>query len=209
MGPLISRKRLIFLAVILLPVLLYAFRTKVLAGMGGFLVIHDKIEPADIIFLLNGDTTTRPNHAAALVHQGLAPKVVIARVEDSENVQLGAYPNPTDTMIVVLRKLGLEESQIVQLRPPRGVNHTMDEAKALLVYSREHPLRKVIIVTSDLHSRRARYTFRKVLSGTGVKVMMSPISDLKYGADNWWRLEDGVIGFQNEYLKLAYYYLKY
>ena len=209
MRPLISRKRLILLAVILVPVLLYAFRTRVLAGMGGFLVIHDKIEPADIIFLLNGDTTTRPKHAAELVHQGFAPKVVIARVEDSENVQLGAYPNPTDTMIVVLRKLGLEESQIVQLRPPRGVNHTMDEAKALLVYSREHPLRKVIIVTSDLHSRRARYTFRKVLSGTGVKVMMSPISDLKYGADNWWRLEDGVIGFQNEYLKLAYYYVKY
>ena len=85
----------------------------------------------------------------------------------------------------------------------------MDEAKALLVYSREHPLRKVIIVTSDLHSRRARYTFRKVLSGTGVKIMMAPISDLKYGADNWWQLEDGVIGLQNEYLKLAYYYIKY
>jgi len=103
------------LTVILLPVLLYVFRIRLLVGMADFLVIHDKIEPADIVFLLNGDTTTRPNQAAALIHQGLAPKVVIARVEDSKNVELGAYPNPTDTMIVVLRKLGLEESQIVQL----------------------------------------------------------------------------------------------
>jgi uncharacterized SAM-binding protein YcdF (DUF218 family) len=205
----ISRKWLVLFVVILLPVILYAFRTSALTEVGNFLVISDRIEPANIIFLLNGDTTTRPYHAAELLHQGLAPKVVIARMEDSESVKLGAYPNPTDSNIAVLRKLGLMDSQIVELRPPVGVQHTVDEAEALLAYSREHPLRKVIIVTSDLHSRRARYTFRRVLSGTGVKLMLSPVRDLKYGADNWWRLEDGIIGCQNEYLKLAYYYVKY
>jgi uncharacterized SAM-binding protein YcdF (DUF218 family) len=209
MRPLVSFKRLLVLAENLLAAGLYTFRSTVLAGMGNFLVIHDRLEPADIIFLLNGDTTTRPYHAAELLHRGLAPKVVIARMEDSESVKLGAYPNPTDSNITVLKKLGLAESQIVELRPAVGVQHTVDEARALLVYSKEHPLRKVIIVTSDLHSRRARYTFRKALSGTGVKVMMAPIRDLKYGADNWWRLEDGIIGYQNEYLKLVYYRLKY
>jgi uncharacterized SAM-binding protein YcdF (DUF218 family) len=205
----ISRKWFVLLAVILLPVALYAFRNSVLAEMGNFLVINDPLAPADIIFLLNGDTTTRPYHAAELLHRGLAPKVVIARMEDSESVKLGAYPNPTDSNIAVLRKLGLTESQIVELRPPVGVQHTVDEAEALLTYSKDHPLRTVIIVTSDLHSRRARYTFRKVLSSTGAKLMLSPVRDLKYGADNWWRLEDGIIGCQNEYLKLAYYYAKY
>jgi uncharacterized SAM-binding protein YcdF (DUF218 family) len=205
----ISRKWFVLLTVILVPVLLYAFRTSLLREVGNFLVINDQLEPADIIMLLNGDTTTRPFHAAELLHRGLAPKVVIARMEDSESVKLGAYPNPTDSNIAVLRKLGLAESQIVELRPPVGVQHTVDEAEALLAYGREHPLRRVIIVTSDLHSRRARYTFRRVLSGTGVKLMLSPVSDLKYGANNWWRLEDGVIGCQNEYLKLAYYYVKY
>jgi len=209
MRPPISRKWFVLLAVLLLPALLYAFRTNVLREVGSFLVINDRLEPADIIMLLNGDTTTRPYHAAELLHRGLAPKVVIARMEDSESVKLGAYPNPTDSNIAVLRKLGLAESQIVELRPPVGVQHTVDEAEALLAYGREHPMSKIIIVTSDLHSRRARYTFRRVLSGTGAKLMMAPVSDLKYGADNWWRLEDGIIGCQNEYLKLAYYYAKY
>jgi uncharacterized SAM-binding protein YcdF (DUF218 family) len=204
-----SRKWFVLLAIVLVPVLLYAFRTSALREIGNFLVINDHLEPADIIMLLNGDTTTRPYHAAELLHQGLAPKVVIARMEDSESVKLGAYPNPTDSNIAVLRKLGLTESQIVELRPPVGVQHTVDEAEALRAYGREHPLHKVIIVTSDLHSRRARYTFRRILSGTGVKLMLAPVSDLKYGADNWWRMEDGIIGCQNEYLKLAYYYAKY
>ena len=209
MRRLIPRRRFILLAVVLLPVLVYVFRVRLLMAMGDFLVIHDRLEPADIVFLLNGDTTTRPNYAASLIRQGLAPKVVIARMEDSENVRLGAYANPTDTVIGVLKKLGLAESQILELDPPGGVNHTVDEAQALRAYYREHPLHKVILVTSDLHSRRARYTFRRVLAGSGVKLIMAPIPDLKYGAHNWWRLEDGVIGFQNEYLKLMFYYLKY
>jgi uncharacterized SAM-binding protein YcdF (DUF218 family) len=67
----------------------------------------------------------------------------------------------------------------------------------------------VIIVTSDLHSRRARFIFKKVLSGSPVQVMLAPISDRKYGANDWWKQEEGLIGCQNEYLKLVYYHLKY
>ena len=204
------RKLLILL---LLPVLLlaslYAFRNSALAAVGNFLVVRDQLEPADIIFLLNGDPTVRPAHAAELLHQGLARQVVIARAEDSEGVQFGAYPNVTDTNIVMLKSLGVPEDKIVQLRPPGGVKHTKDEADALLRYTREHSIHSVIIVTSDLHSRRTRFIFKKVLSGSPVRVMLAPISDRKYGANNWWKLEEGLIGCQNEYLKLVYYHLKY
>ena len=74
------RKLLILL---LLPVLLlaslYAFRNSALAAVGNFLVVRDKLEPADIIFLLNGEPTVRPAHAAELLYQGMARQVVIAR----------------------------------------------------------------------------------------------------------------------------------
>jgi len=210
MSKFLSRGRLILLvALILGAALLYVCRTNLLAGVGNFLVVSDKLERADIIFLLNGDTTTRPYHAAELFHQGWAPKVVIARMEDSESVLLGAYPNPTDSNIAVLKKLGVPEAGIEQLRPDKGVMHTADEAKALLAYVKNNPIHKVIIVTSDLHSRRSKYTFRKALRGTDVSVMLAPIPDLKYGANDWWRFEDGIIGCQNEYIKLLYYYYKY
>jgi uncharacterized SAM-binding protein YcdF (DUF218 family) len=134
---------------------------------------------------------------------------MIARSEDSIPVKAGVYPNVTDTSIAALRKFEVPATAIVQLQPPGGVAHTFDEAKALLEYLHEHPARKVIIVTSDLHSRRARFIFRRVLAGTQSQIMLAPVSDLKYGASNWWRSEDGVIGCQNEYIKLFYYHLRY
>jgi uncharacterized SAM-binding protein YcdF (DUF218 family) len=190
-------------------VVLFAGRNALLPAIGNLLVVQDSLEHADLIFLLNGDTTTRPYHASDLYKQGWAPRVVIARMEDSEGVRLGAYPNPTDSNISVLKGTGVPESAIVELRPPQGVMHTIDEARALREYLQTNHLRKVILVTSDLHSRRSRYTFMKALAGTGVELRMAPIPDRKYGAANWWRSEDGLIGCQNEYIKLLYYYYRY
>lgn len=205
-----SRRRWFLTAAFLaIPVLLFVFRANLLAATGNFLVVEDTLEPTDIIFLLNGDTTTRPYHASQLFHKSLGRKIVIARMEDSESVKLGAYPNPTDSNIKVLEQKGVPEADIIQLRPPKGVMHTIDEAYALLTYIQENRIHSVILVTSDLHSRRSRYTFRKVLQSTGVRLLMSPTPDLKYGAADWWRSEDGIIGLQNEYIKLLYYYYKY
>ena len=103
----------------------------------------------------------------------------------------------------------MPEEKILQLKPAGGVSHTYDEAKALLGYYRTKSFGKVIVVTSDLHSRRASFIFHRMFSRTPVQIGMAPVADLKYGADNWWTMEDGVIGCQNEYLKLFYYHLKY
>ena len=207
-----SSRRLRFVLAVL-PLLLvaaaYGFRVQLLAAIGHFLVIHDRIQPVDIIFLLNGDPTIRPYQAAQLFQKRIASKVLIARAEDSPGVQMGAYPNVTDSNITMLKALGVPESGILELRPPGGVNSTFDEAKSLLAYCRDHAVRSVVIVTSDLHSRRARYIFRKELRSARVKILMAPISDRKYGADNWWTMEDGVVGCENEYLKLLYYHWKY
>jgi uncharacterized SAM-binding protein YcdF (DUF218 family) len=192
---------------------LYAARGAILPAIGNLLVVRDSPEHADLIFLLNGDTTTRPYHASLLYKQGRAPRVVIARMEDSESVLLGAYPNPTDSNISVLKGTGVPDASIVELRPPGGVMHTIDEARALRAYLEANHFRKVILVTSDLHSRRSRYTFSKVLgemdASNAVDLRMDPIPDRKYGAANWWRSEDGIIGCFNEYIKLFYYYYKY
>ena len=210
MTRILSRKSFVLLlSPIVLLGLLYLFRIQALAAVGNFLVVTDTLEPADIILLLNGDPTVRPARAAELFSRGLAPTIVIARAEDSVGVQFGAYPNVTDSNIVMLKKLGVPESRIVELRPPGGVQHTADEASIVLAYCRQNSVHKVIVVTSDLHSRRARFIFRKVLSGSRIKVMLAPIPDRKYGASNWWKLEDGLVGCQNEYLKLVYYHIKY
>ena len=187
----------------------YLARESLLSNVYGFLVVRDQVEPADLIFVLNGDPTVRPGMAAGLYRSGLAPRIAIARAEDSVSVVAGAYPNVTDSNITMLRSLGIPDSAIVQLRSRTGAASTADEARMLQSFVRERPVHRVIVVTSELHSRRARYILRRVLEPEGISIMVAPVADRKYGHRNWWKIEDGVIGCQNEYLKLAFSLVNY
>jgi len=188
---------------------LYLFRTTILTAVGNFLVIQDRIEPSDIIFVLNGDVATRPFQAAKLWKEGLAPKVVIVRAENSLAVNMDLAMNVTDTSIAMMKKAGIPDTTIVQLPFPNGVNSTFDESSALRSYAQQNSLRRIIVVTSAIHTRRARWIIRRELAGLAVTIMMSPSFDPRYTPSNWWRQEDGLIGYQNEYIKLFYYFYKY
>ncbi len=187
----------------------HAYRGVLLPIPARFLVVRDVLEPADIIYVLNGEPNLRPFHAADLYRKGLAPRVVIARAGDSPMVKLGLQLNATDMNTSVLKKLGVPESSIVELKSPGGVASTFDEARLLRSYVREHLLRRVIVVTSAFHTRRARWIVRRVLRDTPVQVAMAPVEDSKYSASNWWTLEDGQIAVHDEYVKLLWYRLRY
>jgi uncharacterized SAM-binding protein YcdF (DUF218 family) len=172
-------------------------------------VTQDKLEPADLIYLLNGDPNLRPFRAADLYRRGFAPVVAIARAGDSPMVTLGLQANTTDMCIGVLTKLGVPSANIVQLKSQGGVGSTFDEAQMLRSYVRQHSAHNVIIVTSAFHTRRAGWIFRRVLRDTPVHVIMSPIEDRKYSVSNWWTREDGQIAVNDEYVKLGWYVLRY
>jgi len=190
-------------------VFLYALRTPVLRSVGDFLVVRDNLAAADAIVVLNGDPNSRPFEAARLFRQGLASEVWIARSEDSELSRAGVYPNTTDLAIAVLKKGGVPAGHVVQIETPGGVTSTFDEARALHEYVMSRSIRKIIVVTSAFHTRRAHWALRKEFRGTNTVLLMWPVPNPKYGADNWWRYEDGVIGLQNEYLKLLYYIVRH
>ncbi len=187
----------------------YELRYSLLERVARYLVVEDKLAPSDAVYLLNGDFNRRPFRASELFRNNLVPRIIIARAEDSPSVSLGVTQNTTDLSIQTLEKLGVPENAIVQLRPAGGVKSTYDEARVLRDYVVPAKVHRIIIVTSEFHSRRSYLVFQKVLSGTGVVFTMSPVRDLKYTITNWWRQEDGFIACQNEYLKLLFYKLHY
>jgi hypothetical protein len=67
----------------------------------------------------------------------------------------------------------------------------------------------VVIPTDIFHTRRARWIFRRALRGTTARVHILAVNVPSYGASNWWSHEDGLIAFQNEVVKSAYYWMKY
>jgi len=190
-------------------VIVFALRVRILTGIGNFLIVQDSLEPADIIFVLNGDMATRPFQVARLVKQGISHKVVIARAGNSLAVDMDLAQNITDTSIAMMKKAGIPESEIVQLPVRGGVNSTFDEAGALRTYALRNSIRSLVVVTSAIHTRRASWIIHKTLAGVPVKIMMSPAPDHRYTSGTWWRQEDGLIGCQNEYIKLIYYLVKY
>jgi len=187
----------------------YRFRAVLLPIPARFLTVRDVLEPADVIYVLNGDPNLRPAHAARLYLMGLAPQVVIARAGDSPMVKLGLQLNTTDMCINVLRKLGVPQASIVELKSSGGVGSTFDEAQLLRTYAREHSLRRIIVVTSAFHTRRAGWIMRRVFRDTSAQIAMAPVEDPKYSPSNWWTREDGQVAVNDEYVKLVWYRLRY
>lgn len=196
-------------AILLLAILVYAFRAPLLTGVAKVLTVNDPPASADIIFLLNGDYNTRPFRAAELYKQGYAPRIVIARSEDSPAVKLGLIPNETDISVGVLEHMGVPSERIVILPMQGGVTSTFDEAAVLHKYIEAHSVKKVILVTSAFHTRRAKWIFERELAGLPVSLDMVAVPYSTFDQTNWWQNENGLITLNNEYIKLIFYYFKY
>ena len=194
---------------LLLVILAFAFRSQILTGVADYLIVSDKLQPAGVVFVLNGDYNTRPFYASDLYKQGLAPGIVIARSENLPAVDLGLIPNDTDIAIGVMEKLGVPHEKIIVLPVSGGVTSTFDEAIALRQYIETNNIHTVILVTSAFHTRRAKWIFDRELSGLPVTLEMAAVPHYGFNATNWWRSESGLITLNNEYIKLVYYFFKY
>jgi uncharacterized SAM-binding protein YcdF (DUF218 family) len=194
---------------ILLALLAFALRVRILTGIGSYLVVEDDLHPADVIFVLNGDPDSRPFRAADLYEQGLAPRILIARSENQPTVDLGLVRNETDISVGVMESLGVPAADILTLQMPGGVTSTFDEAALLRDYVQSHEIHSVILVTSAFHTRRARWIFERELAGLPVTLKMAAAPNHGFDQTNWWQSENGLITLNNEYLKLFYYFWKY
>ncbi|MBI4634181.1 MAG: YdcF family protein [Deltaproteobacteria bacterium] len=194
---------------ILLIIAVYLFRVQLLTGLASFLVVDDNPQKGDVIFVLNGDVDTRPFFAAKIFREGRTPRIVIARCEDTPAVKAGIFPNDTDAAVGIMKKLGVPENKISVLSIPGGVTSTRDEAAVLRRYVDAHGIRRVILVTSAFHTRRAMWIMRKELAGSPATVLSAPAPHNKFDTASWWKVESGLIHFADEYIKLLYYRVKY
>ncbi len=202
------------LSLSLIVILAYGFHAPLLTGLAGFLVVDDgsstdSVQPADLIFVLNGEIETRPFHAVDLFKQELAPHILIARVEDSLPVEMELWPNETDVAVKIMRELDVPATDITVLTPAGGVSSTYEEAVSLRQYAEQHAIQRVILTTSAFHTRRARWIFKKELADLAIDLKVSAAPHPKFDKSNWWTIEEGLIYFTNEYIKLLYYLIVY
>lgn len=203
------RKKLLFLFAFILftGVLLYAFRIPLLRSCATFLIREDSLQRADAIFVLSGGSYDRGNLAAKLYDEGWAPKIVCTG--GNELPELCVFDIDTlesDMARVNLLQHGVPDSVIVMIK--QGTS-TKEEAKIIVNYCKAQHLKRVIIVSSKLHTYRVQDAFRKKLTENGTELIVRGAPSSRFNELEWWRSENGLIAVNNEWIKTFYYWIKY
>lgn len=204
---LIKRLFLALLALCAVLAVAYVFRAPLLRGLADAWIVNDPMTKADVIVVLGGGFETRPFEAARLLRQGLASRILLMNPKPSEASKLGLVPTEANLDRAMLLKKSVPDSCIVIA--PEIVASTYEESGAVGDWARTNAIHNLIVVTDIFHTRRARWLFRKRLNPLGIHVAVDAVPVREYSTTNWWQHEEGVVSFQNEVLKYAYYRVKY
>jgi uncharacterized SAM-binding protein YcdF (DUF218 family) len=207
MQKMFKRLLLLFLTLCALLIVGYIFRAPLLGGLAKAWIVNEPLVHADAIVVLGGGLETRPFAAAQLYKQNYAHKILIMNVRSSPTTQLGITAPEKDLTRRIFLKLGVPASDVVDLG--NGVTSTFDESMAVRGWVQTNSVKNLIVLTDMFHTHRASWLFRKQLKSTGVRVTVAAVAARDYTATDWWRHEDGLIAFQNELIKYAYYRIKY
>ena len=158
------------------------FHNAILAGLGSFLVKDQAPEKADIALVLAGDAEgNRILTAAQLVRRGYVSRALISGPG-------GVYGfHECDLAIPFAVKAGYPESYFVHFE--NEARSTKEEARDSVARLRQMGVHKVLLITSDYHTRRAGRIFRAAAPDLQFIVVSAP--DRDFTAGGWWHSRDG------------------
>lgn len=176
--------------------LIYLIRHPLLRLVGGFWVVEDPLERADALIILSDDNyyADRATRAVELYRQGLAPVVV------ASGRRLRPYAGIAELMEHDLFERGVPKQAIIKF--PQMGDNTREEAAALRTLVEERRWQRVLVVTSNSHTRRARYVFTRVFP-SAVAVRIASARDSDYDPEHWWETRKGQKRFFHEALGIV------
>ena len=185
-------KFLKWIVLVVLIVALYMLRGPILRSMGEFWVVEDAPEKADAIFLLGDDNygADRAARAAELYREGWAPRVV------ASGRYLRPYASIAQLMHRDLTERGVPAAAIQML--PSLAGNTREEAVLLRRLADRQHWHRVLVVTSNFHTRRARHIYVRVFRN-GAEVRVIAARDGGYHPDAWWDSRSGIKLFFMEF----------
>jgi uncharacterized SAM-binding protein YcdF (DUF218 family) len=158
------------------------FHNAILARIGGYLVNAQMPERADVALVLAGDSEgNRILTAAQLVRQGYAPQVLV-----SGPGGLYGY-HECDLAIPFAVKAGYPESYFLHFE--NEAKSTREEASAAIPRLRSMGVHRVLLVTSDYHTRRSGRIYHAAAPDLQIIVVAAP--DRYFTSDGWWHSRQG------------------
>lgn len=168
----------------------------VFALNAGRMLVVDAPQPSDVIVVLAGETDHRPARALELFYRGFAPRLLI---------DVPAQAKIYDTMQVELAERyvrSLPGAASVSICPIKGLS-TREESHDVEGCLAHEQGTRVLIVTSDFHTRRSLSIFRHELRGKSFSIAAAH-DDAQFGM-HWWAQRQWAKTFLDEWIRLIWW----
>jgi uncharacterized SAM-binding protein YcdF (DUF218 family) len=168
-------------------------------------------EPADVIFVLGSGGADRWLEGYELWREGRAPLIVISGgLPDSGSLELARrgvrIPTGADIARDVLVGQLKVPARAVEILPGQPDN-TAAEAEGIRALAQARGWRRVLVVTSIAHTRRARFAMDRALGPAGVAVQVRGSRYDTFESAQWWANRGSIRWILTELPKLAAYRL--
>jgi uncharacterized SAM-binding protein YcdF (DUF218 family) len=167
-----------------------------LASQAGRFLVVDQPQPSDAILVLAGETGVRPARALELLHQGMAPRVIL----DVE-VRDVLYGQPLAELAQRYAN-SLPERERISICPITGLS-TYAETDDVNHCLEARGVHTVLIVTSASHTRRALRIFRHRLPHYQFSVAAA--QDPTHFGISWWSNREWAKTTFDEWAKLTWW----
>ena len=183
---------IVLVSLVVFCAILYLARRPILRFMAESWIVEDADGKADALIVLGDDNfyADRATRAAELFREGKAPIVV------ASGRRLRPMAGIAELMEHDLVERGVPKDKIVRLA--HDANNTREEAEALRKLAAQRKWRSVIVVTSNYHTRRARYIFRKVFP-QGIEVRIASARNGDFDPQRWWEKRESIKELTREF----------
>ncbi len=192
----ILAKLMVVLCFVLGFAFLYVVRHPIFRFVGETWVVEDALERADAIIILSDDNfyADRATRGAELYREGKAPLIVASGRRLRPNAGIA------ELMEHDLVERGVPREKIVRFI--HDADSTKEEAEGLTRLVKEKKWKHIIVVTSNYHTRRARYIFHRVFPQE-VEVRVASARDGDFDPDRWWEKRKSIKELTREMAGMA------
>lgn len=159
------------------------------------------------MFVLSGGGYDRGNEAVKIFNAGYTNKIICTGGNAvTELCVMDIDTLESDMTAANLRQHSIPDSCIVVIR--NGTS-TKEEAQIILDYCLKNNLKKIIVLSSKLHTHRVNSVLGANFLKAGVELIVRGAPSSRFNEMEWWKEEDGLITVNNEWIKTIYYWFKY
>jgi uncharacterized SAM-binding protein YcdF (DUF218 family) len=159
---------------------LYLARAPLLSALAKWWVVDEAPAKADAIVVLGGDSgdATRVRRAVELYRQGWAPRILLS------GRLIRPYFSEGIFMVQDAEGFGAPPSALQAVAS--RAHSTLEEKDVILEYAVGHKFYRLLVVTSDYHTRRAFFIYSAASRKRSVDMRMISAPQYLMGRRRWW-----------------------